>query len=738
MTDTTPSSEQRKSSFQIGLRNSINQTSGLGSHRNTTTMSSYEDNANSNSEESSDPEDSSLILSLNDIPDTMVGWRNSKHPMRDRSMSSVMMVLARPKKTVVDDLDESVRELGKVVQSTASIINTVKFSVLIESSVEKLKAVLRMLNENLQIPDETSTLRLLVSYSKIILKMVNDRTLSISEDKISSAIKFVDNIKKDFIILQEDDIALMEGEVEQWRCENVIHQNNELSETQPGLLIVTNFQILYLASKSYNSFSIPIAAIQSRTKGKDKSKLTLELKDTRVIKFSIGSGSRKPLLSLLKKFEKGMPNTFFCFSHLYPGDMDGWNIFNLEEEYKRFGLPDEYWTISECNDHWDVCNSYPRVMGIPTQFDINLLSGVAEFRSKGRIPILSYRHRNYATLSRCSQPQVGMNKSSSTEDIAMLYSIWRASPSPKDFLPVLDARGKAAAMGNKAIGGGYEHQAFYQFVELEFCDIQNIHQVRASFNGITEILNSDMEHCKFYEGISASNWIYHQRKIISASIKVVDLLERGYSVLVHCSDGWDRTAQMCGLAQILIDPYYRTIEGLIAIIEKEFLLFGHQFSTRTGFNGKGSSERAPIFHQFIECLWQIQEQFPTNFEYNEKLLVFILDSLYNCRFGTFLYDNQKERTQDSIHIRSPSLWTYVLMNREEFVNIFYEEAVGRLNCTGSEMKLKFWEEYYYRWNPELRSLSRLQVALRAIEEKDLLLSKYEKEIESLKAQLQNQ
>lgn len=31
-------------------------------------------------------------------------------------------------------------------------------------------------------------------------------------------------------------------------------------------------------------------------------------------------------------------------------------------------------------------------------------------------------------------------------------------------------------------------------------------------------------------------------------------------VLVHCSDGWDRTTQIVSLAELLLDPYYRTIE----------------------------------------------------------------------------------------------------------------------------------------------------------------------------------
>ncbi|CAF4447663.1 unnamed protein product, partial [Adineta steineri] len=30
------------------------------------------------------------------------------------------------------------------------------------------------------------------------------------------------------------------------------------------------------------------------------------------------------------------------------------------------------------------------------------------------------------------------------------------------------------------------------------------------------------------------------------------------SVLVHCSDGWDRTAQLTSLSMLMLDPYYRT------------------------------------------------------------------------------------------------------------------------------------------------------------------------------------
>ena len=43
---------------------------------------------------------------------------------------------------------------------------------------------------------------------------------------------------------------------------------------------------------------------------------------------------------------------------------------------------------------------------------------------------------------------------------------------------------------------------------------------------------------------------------------MVDLIEReATSVLLHCSDGWDRTSQLSSLAMIMLDPFYRTIRG---------------------------------------------------------------------------------------------------------------------------------------------------------------------------------
>lgn len=40
---------------------------------------------------------------------------------------------------------------------------------------------------------------------------------------------------------------------------------------------------------------------------------------------------------------------------------------------------------------------------------------------------------------------------------------------------------------------------------------------------------------------------------------MVKSMMKGVNVIVHCSDGWDRTSQLSALTQLLLDPYYRTM-----------------------------------------------------------------------------------------------------------------------------------------------------------------------------------
>lgn len=74
----------------------------------------------------------------------------------------------------------------------------------------------------------------------------------------------------------------------------------------------------------------------------------------------------------------------------------------------------------------------------------------------------------------------------------------------------------------------------------------------------------------FLSGIEGSGWLRHVKCILETAQFIAKTVTEGISVVVHCSDGWDRTAQTCGLASLLLDPYYRTVEGFQVLIEKEW------------------------------------------------------------------------------------------------------------------------------------------------------------------------
>lgn len=145
-------------------------------------------------------------------------------------------------------------------------------------------------------------------------------------------------------------------------------------------------------------------------------------------------------------------------------------------------------------------------------------------------------------------------------------------------LKILDARPLVNARVNRAKGGGYEDQN-YASSELVFLDIQNIHVVRESLKKVKEACFPAIHHKHFNRAIDDSRWLLHLQGILEgARHAAADVLLRQRSVLVHCSDGWDRTAQVTSLALLLLDPFHRTLEGFAVLVEKEWCSCGHKFA----------------------------------------------------------------------------------------------------------------------------------------------------------------
>ena len=126
-----------------------------------------------------------------------------------------------------------------------------------------------------------------------------------------------------------------------------------------------------------------------------------------------------------------------------------------------------------------------------------------------------------------------------------------------------------------------------------------------------------------------------------------------------------------GIASMILDPYYRTLDGFQALIEKEWLSFGHKFNDRCGHIQGDNKEMAPVFTQFLDAIWQLSQQFPQHFEFNERFLVALHDHVHSCQFGTFIANSDKERRDLRLPERTYSLWAYFSGHRFEFLNPLY-------------------------------------------------------------------
>src|SRR5258708_1127139 len=328
---------------------------------------------------------------------------------------------------------------------------------------------------------------------------------------------------------------------------------------------------------------------------------------------------------------------------------------------------------------------------------------------------------------------------------------------------IIDARSGTSGVANVVRGGGTENMDYYKDGKKVYLGVENIHVMRDSLAKVVDVLReADAsvsvlgpiergDERKFgtldRQSLRRSGWLKHISALLDgAAIIIKNIHVNSSHVLIHCSDGWDRTAQLSSLSQLCLDPHYRTYSGFQVLIEKDWVSFGHRFLDRCGHlssekffltpSNDGDrpqaflasvqnkfvspshlKETSPVFHQFLECVRQIQRQYPKRFEFNERFLERLHYNGYSCQFGKFLVNNERDRRLPVDGAMKPaiastqSLWDSLNSESEKklLLNSNYDSSLDMKDNRSSDMgvlvpnpkDVRFWHELYGRTDEEM-------------------------------------
>jgi hypothetical protein len=293
--------------------------------------------------------------------------------------------------------------------------------------------------------------------------------------------------------------------------------------------------------------------------------------------------------------------------------------------------------FAEANRDYALCSTYSAVLPVPGDVSDAMLRHAARFRVRARLPVLSYVHSaTGAVLLRSGQPLVGLSQKRCVQDERLVASWTHATGRANGRLLIVDARPSTSALANTMIGAGVERLECYTGSERVYLRLENIHVVREAHDRLAALVKEGgacMASAAWNALEAECTWLEHIRLLLEGTGRIVNALCAGQHVLVHCSDGWDRTTQLCSLAALCIDPFYRSREGFERLIAKDWLAQGHRFADRRGFDAgdleseedarsgffaqllhtPGGSQRCPVFLQFIEACVQLLRQHPLHF-----------------------------------------------------------------------------------------------------------------------------
>ncbi|ELP89228.1 myotubularin, putative [Entamoeba invadens IP1] len=337
-------------------------------------------------------------------------------------------------------------------------------------------------------------------------------------------------------------------------------------------------------------------------------------------------------------------------------DGEGCTAYDTDAFYLKCGVLE--YTVRNYNEGFDLCATYPRTFVLPSTVTREMIFESSQVRYLNRFPFIVYVNTNGTAL-------------------------WRAAAV---------IRGKTDALFRKM---GKSVQIF----ELTGKDgiapsTQKIEEDYTIY--ISQI--QDTENIK--RNVERSGWLRMISKVITISNHIRYLLQKGETIEIESEEGKGVVSVVSSVVLFLIDSHYRTIKGVVEVIEKEWSKVGYSFGER---NGKGVEfgKEAIEFVLMMQSLYTLLKQNPSGFEINENGLDVIMALLYSGAVTTFMYDCDKDcRT---ICGNKKTLYDDI-KTKGSITNEFFD-VNSVLSVSGEMLTIPLWTGYYLKYShPDIARL----------------------------------
>ncbi|XP_076011783.1 myotubularin-related protein 10 [Genypterus blacodes] len=287
-----------------------------------------------------------------------------------------------------------------------------------------------------------------------------------------------------------------------------------------------------------------------------------------------------------------------------------------DREIKRTGASE--WRVCSINEHYSISPSLPEYFVVPVSLADQDLKQYSSFFTDKRIPLWCWNHTNGSALIRMASIRDPLQHRK--VDQRVCSAITKSHP---------------------------------QRCEVTRSDVDkilpNIQEIRSAFVKVRQICVTDPfeeSEERWLSSIESCRWLECVRAFLKHSAEIVYILDGTHSsVILQEEEDRDLNCVVSSLVQLMLDPHYRSLIGFQSLVQKEWVMAGHRFLNRCNHLKKNDKEESPLFVLFLDCVWQMMNQYPAAFEFTETYLTVLSDSMWIPVFSTFLFNSPKDQAE---------------------------------------------------------------------------------------------